>query len=246
MDPMEADIQPLTPTASFCFHCSPDVACFNACCRDLNQFLTGYDILRLARRLGLSTTAFLRRYTRVHTGPETGLPVAAFRTTAENGHACPFVTASGCGVYTDRPASCRTYPLVRALTRSRLDGRLTEHFALLREPHCRGFETEQRHTPQTWLADQGAAAYNRVNDRLLPVIAMKNRLRPGPLAEAEAAAFRLAVYDLDAFRERIGTPGFPESLPVAAGRPQEAAQVDLYLIELALDWTVERLFGHHR
>ena len=44
---MDAKIIPLTADTAFSFDCSPAVPCFNACCRDLNQALSPYDILRL-------------------------------------------------------------------------------------------------------------------------------------------------------------------------------------------------------
>ena len=72
---MDAKIIPLTGDMAFSFGCSPAVPCFNACCRDLNQALSPYDILRLKNGLGMRSDRFLARYTRQITGPETGLPV---------------------------------------------------------------------------------------------------------------------------------------------------------------------------
>ena len=61
---MENELTPLSADDAFTFGCNPGVACFNECCRDLNQFLTPYDILRLKNHLNLSSSAFLERYTR--------------------------------------------------------------------------------------------------------------------------------------------------------------------------------------
>ena len=47
---MDDVISPLSLTDTFAFSCSARVACFNDCCRDLNQFLMPYDILRLKIR----------------------------------------------------------------------------------------------------------------------------------------------------------------------------------------------------
>ena len=47
----------LAPESSFCFHCHPGLACFNQCCREATIILSPYDILRLSRRLGLTTGA---------------------------------------------------------------------------------------------------------------------------------------------------------------------------------------------
>jgi len=45
------------------FRCHRGIACWNACCSNIDISLTPYDILRLARRLDLTTTGFLERYT---------------------------------------------------------------------------------------------------------------------------------------------------------------------------------------
>jgi len=36
----------LTRDDTFTFACHPGVSCFNQCCRDVNIFLTPYDIIR--------------------------------------------------------------------------------------------------------------------------------------------------------------------------------------------------------
>ena len=77
---MENNMTPLSLNDTFKFSCSKKVPCFNECCRDLNQFLFPYDILRMKNRLGLPSNLFLEQYTSQHTGPETGLPVITFKT----------------------------------------------------------------------------------------------------------------------------------------------------------------------
>jgi hypothetical protein len=53
----------LTEESEFCFKCHKDVPCFNACCRDVNIFLTPYDVIRLRKRLGITSGEFLSKYT---------------------------------------------------------------------------------------------------------------------------------------------------------------------------------------
>ena len=72
---MNDKLRAISPNEQFRFACSPAVACFNECCRDLNQFLYPYDILRLKKGLGMSSGEFLERYTTRHIGPESGLPI---------------------------------------------------------------------------------------------------------------------------------------------------------------------------
>jgi Fe-S-cluster containining protein len=211
---VEPEILQIDPDEPFRFACDPQVPCFNACCRELNQFLTPYDILRLKTALGLSSGDFLRRFTRTHIGPQTGLPVVSLVPGDARRRTCPFLTRQGCRVYADRPASCRTYPLMRIVRRCRETGRVTEEFMLLKEPHCLGFEAAAQQTPREWIQNQGAGRYNRFNDLMMAVIRVKNRRSghtpPGPQVLRH---LRLALYDLDAFRLGLQSGGF-------SGRPE--------------------------
>ena len=121
---MQPTVAPLEKYQTFCFTCSPEVTCYNACCRNLNQVLTPYDVLCLRQFLNMSSSDFLSRYTEASTGPATGLPVVSLRFSDADDLACPFVTDAGCRVYPARPASCRTYPLARGISRDRKTGRL--------------------------------------------------------------------------------------------------------------------------
>lgn len=194
-------IEPVGIDEEFEFSCGRQVSCFNACCRDLNQFLTPYDVLRLARHLGMTTGDFLQVYTVHYTGPETGLPVVSLRPADYRDKLCPFVTPDGCRVYENRPGSCRMYPLARMLKRSRQTGALTEAYALICEPHCHGFEQAARRTVRQWVADQGLLPYNKANDSMIEVISVKQQAMAGPLGKEAGLKIFMALYDLDAFRD---------------------------------------------
>ena len=176
---MEPKLTPLSKQDTFRFECSPNVPCFNECCRDLNQFLTPYDILRLKNHFGLTSGEFLEQYTTQHVGPESGLPVVTLRPKGGHDLICPFVSPGGCTVYDNRPSSCRTYPLVRALSRSRQTGEITEQFMVLQEAHCLGFREHGKQTVRQWIDDQEIAIYNEINDKLMQIISLKNQLMPG-------------------------------------------------------------------
>ena len=240
---MDPDMSPLLPGESFCFACSPDVPCFNECCRDLNQFLTPYDILRLKNSLGLSSGEFLQRYPVSYIGPETGLPVVSLKQDQTDNLKCPFVRATGCAVYANRPSSCRMYPVARALSRSRETGVTTEHFALIREPHCRGFVDAEKKTAEKWLEEQGLKEYNEMNDRLMTLISLKNRLLPGPLEPRLLEQFRLALYDLDSFRQAIFEQNLLGGLNVDAKILEKVRSDDVELLKLGIKWVRLKLFG---
>jgi len=240
---MENGLTALSPDEAFTFSCTPAVPCFNECCRDLNQFLTPYDILRLKNHLNLSSADFLAQYTVTHTGPATGLPVVVLRQNAASGKTCPFVSTAGCTVYNDRPSSCRSYPLARLASRCRETGRITEHYALIREPHCNGFRENRRQTVRRWIDDQGLRPYNEMNDLLMEIIGMKARRHPGPLDFRERHIFHLACYDLDAFRKRMVENDLLKEMSPAPEILAAAATDDTVLLRLSLAWLKKTLFG---
>jgi hypothetical protein len=240
---MESTLDSIDPDTPFGFECGPRLACFNECCRDLNQFLTPYDVLRLKRGLGLSSRQFLEQYTRQHAGPGSGLPVVTLKPGDPERLTCPFVTPDGCRVYRDRPSSCRTYPLVRILRRCRESGDVFEEYRLLREPHCRGFDTERQETVREWTADQGLRQYNAENDRLLEVIRLKARLSSKALPPALAEQVFMALYDLDRLREQIryGSLARINTLP-----PEDALRDEVALLRQGVEWVkhlLEKTFG---
>jgi uncharacterized protein len=240
---MERDMQEsvliavgLEQTFQFACHCG--VPCFNDCCRDLNQALSPYDVLRLRKHLGLSWQDFLRRYAEVHIGPATGLPVVSLRFSDAADRSCPFVTDKGCRVYDARPTSCRLYPLARALRRSREDGSLSVHYALLRESHCRGFEQSQSQTVEQWIASQGMAEGLAVNDDLMVLIARKNSLRPGPLTNTQQQWLQMALYDL----EGLKTSAAGGMLDAVNAKPLPAKHDDRAWLAWGLAWIQDALF----
>ncbi len=225
------------------FACGPHVPCFNQCCRDLNQFLTPYDIVRLKRHFGISYAELLERYTAQHVGPETGLPVVRLRQDPAKESICPFVTPGGCAVYENRPSSCRLYPVARAVSRNRETGVMTEHFAILKEPHCLGFGNDGGMTVRQWIENQGLVAYNRMNDLLMEIISLKNQSAPGPLDFKSARAFHMACYDLGSFREKVFDTGEFESADFDDALLRKAKDDDGALLKVSLGWLKKMLFG---
>lgn len=233
---------PLSANDTFFFSCSKKVSCFNECCRDLNQFLTPYDILRLKHRLDLSSSLFLERYTTQQSGPETGLPIITLKTGNSRKLKCPFVTSSGCSVYQDRPSSCRTYPLVRIASRSRETNKISEQYILLKEPHCLGFEQGRIWTIREWIKDQDVIFYNEMNDMLLEIIGLKNRLIPGPLDIKSRFAFQTALYDIDTFRSHIFEENILDNWNLDEKTLDTLKHDDVELLKLGHRWIKKILF----
>jgi len=226
----------------FQFSCTSQVPCFNDCCRDLNQFLTPYDLLRLKNRLKVSSGEFLKQYTTCRNGPETGLPVVSLNPQTAPELRCPFVTPDGCRVYEDRPSSCRTYPLARLARRSRETGQITEQFVLLQEPHCRGFKQPHTQSVGQYLAEQEVETYNQFNDLLLEIISFKNRRLPGPLGIRDTYLFTLALYDQDNFKVQVQDNNLLQGLDLPAETISQALSDDIALLKLGHRWITHVLF----
>ena len=184
----------------------------------------------------MKSGAFLECYTTQHTGPETGLPVIALKPDNALKLKCPFVTESGCSVYNARPASCRMYPLARAISRSRETGKVTEHFALIKESHCRGFEQETTQTVRQWIENQKIFEYNEMNDLLMEIISLKNHTRPGPLNMKSSHSFHIALYDLDRFRPHIFEKGLLNDFHLDSDILEAVKKDDVELLKLGHRW----------
>jgi uncharacterized protein len=156
-----------------------------------------YEALRLARRLGLTTTEFFARHT------EAGGTVLQTR----DDRSCVFLDERGCSVHPDRPLACRLYPLARWTDP---DG--NESFGHL-EPHP---ETAgvygDKGTVADYLAAQGLAPYFAMGDRYGALyermVALLERLEPdeserraerrAEVNEMEAGSMATSFFDVDA------------------------------------------------
>jgi len=122
----------------------------NRCCRNKAIRITPYEILLLARHIGLSTTDFIAAHT------EAGGTVLRSR---EDGN-CVFLGEHGCSVHPARPLACRIYPLARWVE---ADG--AESFGHL-APHPQTDGVYGRDgTVQDYLDHQGGAPFFTLGDR---------------------------------------------------------------------------------
>ncbi len=109
------------------------------CCYDKAIRVSPYELLRLARGLGSSTTEVLTRFT-----TEGGTTLAQ---RADGG--CVFLNGTHCGVHRDRPFACRIYPLGWMV-----DGAEVESFADLRpHPQSEGIYGQDGTVDDHWRAE---------------------------------------------------------------------------------------------
>ena len=72
------DMEPLGNSALY-FRCGPDVKCYMSCCRKLDLILYPYDIIRLKRRLSISSEEFVRSHTRLGPSSHPFFPAVMLR-----------------------------------------------------------------------------------------------------------------------------------------------------------------------
>ncbi len=193
--------QMLEGSATIQFRCRKGIECWNKCCSNIDISLTPYDILRLSRRLGISTTEFLQQYTFPYELEPNGIAGVKFKP-IENGRACQFMRPEGCDVYSDRPTACRYYPV--ALLSMRRSDEYTDRnaYALVQEPHCLGHQEPRSLTIDEYRTEQGLDEYDEVARGWRQLVLKKKSSGPtvGTPSKRSLQLWFLACYDLDRFR----------------------------------------------
>jgi Fe-S-cluster containining protein len=213
------DLPALEEGGTFDFGCHPGISCFNACCADLDLRLSPYDVLRLREALGLSSAAFMSRHGRVGIEENSGLPLVFLRMRDDRKRPCPFVSGEGCVVYPDRPGACRMYPLGRGTSLQSSDPR----YVVVREEHCRGFESDNTWTAAGWLEDQGLGEYVRFDDQTMGLYGRVRELGV-QLDRDQTGMILFALYHLDDFAARIGERGWLTRTPMPEDQKQAILQ----------------------
>jgi uncharacterized protein len=134
------------------------------------------------------------------------------------------------------------------LSRSRETGQITIQYGLLVEPHCQGHGQNCTQTVRKWIASQGIAPYDAMNDRMMDIISLKNRLIPGPLDLKSRHLFSMACYDLDAFRKYLTDHFQKKDFGLTDESWQLLLEDDEALLKFSLGWLKQALFGsliHH-
>jgi uncharacterized protein len=227
----------------FSFLCHPGISCFTHCCRQLDLALSPYDVLRMKKATGLTSSEFLARYVIIEQGQAGAFP-RFYLTMIDDGKAsCIFVTPQGCNIYEDRPGACRAYPTGRAAMSAK-GSTVKDYYVLLQEKHCRGFGQGHPQTAAQYCQDQGLSTYNRFNDAVATIL-QHEKIRQGMLLSKEQIdSFTLALYDIDTFRKMI----FSNSLPHIARDASQLQELekDEPMLLFAIDWLRNVLFADDR
>ena len=224
----------LEPDDRFKFACHPGVPCFNACCADINIFLTPYDVLRLKNRLEMRSTTFLDTYTVLPFSKEMKQPVPLIKMQDNDKKTCPFVGEQGCTVYEDRPWACRMYPLGMAAPRDEAEQGKRFYF-LMEEDHCHGFAEDREYRVHDWIDDQGIRDYDEAGELFKP-FSLHPFFESGDQSPAKMDMFFMACYDLDRFRRFVFGSTFLEKFVVEPDVVDAIRTDDLELMRFGFRW----------
>lgn len=236
------NVRKLENNETFQFGCHPGVECFTDCCRQLELALTPYDVLRLKKSLGLTSSNFLDQYAIIEKLEEDIFP-QVFLAMIDDGQAsCPFVSIEGCRVYADRPGACRTYPLGRGAVQAP-DGSCQDFHVLLTEPHCKGFFQNTFQTAEQWNLDQELTRYNSFNDEVMGILQhgrVKAGFRPD---QQQIDKFVLALYNLDEFRPLAFGHKTQSEFSLSENEKKTLLSDDESLLHFGIKWLKNELFG---
>ena len=230
--------------SQFKFECHPKVPCFTECCRGINIILTPFDIIQLKNRLNLSSREFLAIYTDVHLLEKTDLPMVTLKLLDDDRESCPFVKdKEGCIVYTDRPTSCRYYPLGTATLQHKEGADDDGFFFFVHEPHCKGFEEDVEWTVAEWREDQGVDLRDEINREWTDLVVRK-RSFPSTIKLTENAKqmFFLVSYDIDKFKEFVFDSSFLKRVDVDEATVEKIKTDEIELLKFGLEWLKGVLF----
>jgi len=113
---------------------------------------------------------------------------------------------------------------------------------VLKESHCKGFTGDQQWTVNQWIENQGLEIYYEINDLLMEIISLKNRLLPGQLDIKSKHMFQMACYDLDTFRDHIIEKELLKGSDFDMNANDVEDRDDTHLLKIGLQWLKHALF----
>lgn len=249
-DPLDPALIPegrtLIGDGPFRFRCHPGVSCYKACCRRLELYLYPYDVLRLKNCLAISSSCFMREHTRLAPGSHPYFPAVMLRMAANEEQTCPFLAEKGCAVYRDRPSACRTYPLERAVEKTRQGGQLRAHHFLTHHSYCQGHVEDHWYTLRQWERDQALHEYTQMNDLWAEVdafFATNPWQGEGVAGPRQQLAF-MACYNLDDFRGYVAQHDLLRRGNLDKDRRRRIVRDDAELLKFGFSWLLAELGGH--
>lgn len=226
------------------FSCHKGISCWNACCSNIDISLTPYDILRMKKRLGITSTEFLRDYTVPYEMEKDGIAGVKLRP-VENGTACRFMKPEGCGIYEDRPNACRYYPVALLSMRRQDEYVDRDSYALVKEDHCRGHDEDRTLTINEYRKEQGIEEYDELARGWRQLILKKKSSGPaiGKPSLKSRQLFFMACYDIDTFRGFVSSDAFSKLFVLKEDEKTMLLNDDVELMLFSFRFLKQVLFG---
>ncbi|MFP4453160.1 MAG: YkgJ family cysteine cluster protein [Desulfosalsimonas sp.] len=240
-----ADIpgRPLAENERFAFACHQGMECFNQCCRNLNLYLYPYDVIRLKSRMEISSGEFIDTYTHAVLREGSHFPHVLLAMAENDEKTCPFLTDEGCRIYSDRPQTCRAYPVEQAVYFEEGRPRLLHYF---RPPEfCRGPEQDRFWTVKSWESEQGAGFYNQMAIEWAEIMGLFTRDpwgAEGPSGQRARMAF-MAAYNVDEFRRFVLESSFLSRFKIKPDVRMKLGKEDVAVLRLGFAWIKLAVFG---
>ncbi|WP_300667221.1 YkgJ family cysteine cluster protein [Desulfoluna sp.] len=229
---------------TFRFRCHAGLSCYNRCCRNLNLFLSPYDVLRLKQGLGISAGEFIDQYTDALLREGKHFPELLLRMKDDAEATCVFLSDAGCTAYEHRPDTCRTFPAEHGLFFN-AEGK-KERILFLRPPtFCEGIHEERELTPEAWQKDQHAEQHNAMNELWGEVEALFENNpwgAEGPSGQRAKMAF-MAAYNVDDFRSFIFESSFLKRCKIKSDLKMKLKRDDTAMMKFGFEWIRVFLFG---
>lgn len=226
------------------FQCRKGIACWNACCSNIDISLTPYDILRLKRRFEISSSGFLQKYTAPYEMEQNSIAGIKLRP-VENGTACQFMTAQGCSVYEDRPTACRYYPVALLSLRRQDETTDRASYALVEEHHCLGHQEPRQISVAAYRKEQGLDKYDDLARGWRQLILKKKSSGPsiGKPSKRSLELFFMVCYDIDRFSQFVASDGFSDIYDLPALELKDILCDDVALMQFGFRFLRQVLFG---
>lgn len=198
----------------------------------------------MKNRLAISSGAFLDTFGEIVFEEGSRFPMVRLRMAEDEGKKCPFVLPSGCSLYQDRPSSCRLYPLGRAALKTRVKGDVREKYFIVQEQHCLGFQEEREWATEEWMAGEGMAEYNAMNDLWLEILSFpKSMTGTEKEIQQKVQMFFMGSYNLDRFRSFVLEGPFLKRFAPDREILKGLAEDDVALLRFSFEWLKFSLYG---
>jgi hypothetical protein len=192
----------------------------------------------MKNRLNVTSDCFLAQHTFTAFRDNPYFPSVMLRMSDADGHACHFLTDDGCMIYEDRPISCRTYPLERAVARTGTNENRMDCYFIARHAYCLGHNETRKWTVEEWIEDQRIQKYNAMNNLWVEIDTLF-RSKPWRERELNNPALKMAFmacFNVDRFKVFVCESTFFSRFEVSPEKIERIMNSDVELMKLGFDW----------